>query len=141
MDISIPTSSPSGTRFMPFSPPPQSELAIEAFPEPLEQEYNIYLEKSNNRSVLTDLKRDTMRWHLNNRTAKPRGETIIERQADSNSKHYALSYFELQDQQIYRKAELLRGTQLGPRYAACTWDSFRIICKTHRALQHSGKSI
>jgi hypothetical protein len=55
-------------------------------------------------------------------------------------KDRTLKHFLLDDNQIYRKAETVRGIEYNQRYAACTYDSFDLITRTHRGLHHAGKS-
>jgi hypothetical protein len=55
-------------------------------------------------------------------------------------KDWTLKHFLLDDNQIYRKAETVRGIEYNQRYAACTYDSFDLITRTHRGLHHAGKS-
>jgi hypothetical protein len=55
-------------------------------------------------------------------------------------KDWTLKHFPLDDNQIYRKAETVRGIEYNQRYAACTYDSFNLITRTHRGLHHAGKS-
>jgi hypothetical protein len=53
-------------------------------------------------------------------------------------KDWTLKHFLLDDNQIYRKAETVRGIEYNQRYAACTYDSFDLITGTHRGLHHAG---
>ena len=53
-------------------------------------------------------------------------------------KDWTLKHFLLDDNQIYRKAETVRGIEYNQRYAACTYDSFDLITRTHRGLHHAG---
>jgi hypothetical protein len=79
-----------------------------------------YLERSGNRSVLTGKKRDDYRRWLRDPAAKPQGEGKADRQADANTRTQALNHFELQDNQVYRKAETVRKHLFPARYAVCT---------------------
>jgi hypothetical protein len=65
----------------------------------------------------------------------------VERGRLNNLKHWTLKNFELEDNQIYRKAEIVRGTEFNRRYAACTYDSFELITRVHRGLHHAGISL
>ena len=140
MDVTQATSSPSGVNFMPSSPPPDP-TGIIPWPRDLVDEFIKYLEiESTNRSVLTGTKRNTIRTHLSNPNGKPPLEYTPEQRAKfNNDKHDALTNYELQDNQVYRKARAVRGIQFNARYCACTWDSFEIICKVHIQLHHFGK--
>ena len=57
---------------------------------------------------------------------------------DVRLKDWTLKHFLLDDNQIYRKAETVRGIEYNQRYAACTYDSFDLITGTHRGLHHAG---
>lgn len=50
----------------------------------------------------------------------------------------ALVNFELQDNQVYRKAETIRGHFFPAWYAVYTWDSFDIIYTVYRGLKYFG---
>jgi hypothetical protein len=142
MDITQLASSPSGVNFMPSSPPPDP-TGIVPWPQELVHEYIKYLElDSTNRSVLTGAKRNTIRTHLSNPNGRPPLEYTPEQRAKfNNDKHDAITNYELQDNQVYRKARIVRGVPLRARYCACIWDSFEIICKVHLQLHHFGSYI
>jgi hypothetical protein len=138
MDVS--QDSPRGTNFMPSSPPPDP-ARIEAWPKDLVDNYIEYLENSSNQGVLTGEKRATIRNHLRQLDGRPPAEyTTRQKQQFNNDKYLALKYYELQDNQVYRKASMVHGIRLNAQYCACIWDSFEIICKTHLQLHHFGKS-
>ena len=101
-------------------------------------DYTYYLERSGNRSVLTGLKRETCRYWLKNPSGPLRGDTPAKRQSDANKRNFIIAHFELQDNQVYRKSEWIRGKLFPARYAVCIWDSYEIICRIHRALKHFG---
>jgi hypothetical protein len=62
LNISRPTDSPAGTRFMVPTPSPEKD-GRESWPSTIAAEYKHYLERSGNRSVLTGQKReDYCRW-------------------------------------------------------------------------------
>jgi hypothetical protein len=62
LDISRPTDSPAGTRFMVPTPSPKKD-GRESWLSTIAAEYEHYLERSGNRSVLTGQKReDYRRW-------------------------------------------------------------------------------
>jgi hypothetical protein len=132
------TDSPAGTRFMVPSPPPEVD-GRECWPPNLHEEYSYYLERSLNRSVLTGLKREDHRRWLRNPSGKLQGETTQERAEDANKRTQILANFELQDNQVYRKSETIKGHLFPARYAVCVWDSFDIICRIHRSLKHFGE--
>jgi hypothetical protein len=58
----------------------------------------------------------------------------------SNLRIWTLRYFELDNNQIYRSAETVRGVEYGRRYALCDYDSFACLTRLHRGLHHAGKS-
>jgi hypothetical protein len=130
--------SPRGTKFMVGTPPPEAD-GRQCWPSNTEREYEYYLERSGNRSVLTVQKRADYRRWLKTPDGPAQGETPEERQADRNTRTQALRGFELQDNQVYRKSEIVKGYTLPPRYAVCVWDSFAIICRIHRAMKYFGK--
>jgi hypothetical protein len=137
--INITTTTPQGTRFMPDTP---IEQGVQPWPESLTEEFQTHLFESKNRFVLTSKKRSDIQYHLKNPHSKARGTTKAERQRDQNKKTFALRGFELQDNQVYQKAHVdSNGDTILARYAACTWDIFDLIYKTHQALQHFGKYI
>jgi len=139
LNISNLDNSPRGTRFM--LPNPSLEAnGRECWDINLCHAYKHYLERSNNQSVLYRKKRADYRRWLGNPKGPLEGETKEERQDDANTRTQALRYFELQDNQVYRKAEMIKGHRFPARYAVYTWDSYDIICCIHRALKHFGKS-
>ena len=151
LDISRPTDSTARTRFIVLTPAPEKD-GCEAWPTTVEKEYKYYLERSGNRSVLTGQKREDYQRQLRNSSGKPLGETAIDRQTDQNTRtqgkyiHYslykiyiliyslALSNFKLQDNQVYRESEIIKGYTFLARYAIYTQDSFEIICRIHCSL-------
>ena len=139
MDINNHANSPAGTRFMVKDPGPEVD-GREAWDKNLYYDYEHYLERLGNRSVLSGQKREDYRRWLRNPTSSLIGEGFQARQKDANTRTQALAHFELQDYQVYRKAETIRGHNYTARYAICTWDSFEIICAVHRGLKHFGIS-
>lgn len=137
MDLGLPSSSPRGVMYLPSSPPPESS-GLECWDkEELIPKYLKWLGDSKNRRVLTPLKRYNYRDHLENPTATSDHPNPVERQRYSNEKYHVLKHYELQDSQIYRKAEFTKGTRFKARYAACYSDSFDIICRIHRRISHA----
>jgi hypothetical protein len=57
-----------------------------------------------------------------------------------NLKFWTQRYFELDDNQIYRSAETVRGVDYPKRYALCEYDAFTCIARLHRGLYHAGKN-
>lgn len=109
IDIGAPYyESPRGARFMPaidWTPgdPDPREVAWPAGPD---QEFARLLEsgKGSNRFVLTSTKRATIKYHLNNPNAGGRGEKgSAALKKDGSERQQALSFFELQDGQVYRR--------------------------------------
>jgi hypothetical protein len=131
--------SPRGTAFMLPIPDAEPELeGRECWAVSFEDDFTYYLERSGNRSVLTGLKRETCRYWLKNPSGPLRGDTPAKRQSDANKRNFIIAHFELQDNQVYRKSEWIRGKLFPARYAVCVWDSYEIICRIHRALKHFG---
>jgi hypothetical protein len=137
LNINKITDSPKGTLFL-CEAPPEVE-GKECWSKDCETEFYAYLERSKNRSVLTGERRETHRYWINNPKGKLRGDTPQQRAKDANDRTHSLASFELQKNQVYRKAEKIKGHQFPSRYAACVWDSFDIICTVHRALKHFGE--
>jgi len=133
LDINHVRDSPKGTRFMLPSPGPEAD-GRKCWDDNLSLLFDHYLERSKNRSVLTGMKRENYLFWLRNSSAPLRGETKEEKARDANDRTQALRHFELQDDQVYRKAEIIKGTLFPDRYVVCVWDSFSIICRIHRAL-------
>jgi hypothetical protein len=140
LDITNLDNSPRGTRFMLPDPGPEAD-GREYWDTDLCHKYEHYIERSNNRLVLFGKKRADYRRWLSNQSGPLEGNTRKERQFDANTRIQAIRHFELQDNQVYRKAETIKGHRFPARYAACTWDSYDIICRIHRALKHFGKSL
>jgi len=142
MDINDPASSPHGAQFVPQLPIEGSEpIGIDPFPPALALEYEDYLEASTNRSVLTSRRRAEMKDILRNPTILYTERTVPDRNERgrlNNLKSWTLKHFVLDDNQIYRKAEIVRGIEFNQRYAVCTYDSFELISRVHRALFHAG---
>jgi hypothetical protein len=92
--------------------------------------------------LLTPRRRSDYRFYLNNREATSQSNNKKERQAAANAKWWALKYFKLQDNQVYRKSETAsNGTELKARYAACTYDACELIQKAHENLAHASKRL
>jgi hypothetical protein len=62
-----------------------------------------------------------------------------ERQRLHSLKNWTKLHFELQDAQVYRKAETIYGQSYPARYAVCVYDSGDLIAAVHRSLLHAGK--
>jgi hypothetical protein len=139
LNISRFSNSPRGTRFMLPSPEPEAD-GRECWDADLRELYDYYLERSGNRSVLTIDKREAYRRWLRNPSGPLVGATAKARARDANTRTQALRYFELQDNQVYRKSETIKSHRFPARYAVCMWDSFEIIYRIHRALKHFGLS-
>jgi hypothetical protein len=112
--------SPRGTAFMLPIPDAKPELeGRQCWPVSFKDDYTYYLEYSGNRSVLTGLQRETCRYWLKNPSGALRGDTPTARAKDTNKRHFILLYFELQDNQVYRKSEIIKGKLFPARYAVC----------------------
>ena len=142
MDVNDPASSPSGAHFIPQLPPLGTE-PIRPFLDSLELEFELYIRDGPNRKVLLPRRRAEMKDILRNPSIQYSKEVYHdskERARLRSLKDWTLKHFLLDDNQIYRKAETVRGIEYNQRYAACTYDSFDLITRTHRGLHHAGKS-
>ena len=140
MDIGLATSSPSGVNFMPSSPPP-ARGGVDPWPnsDDLNIEFIDIALKIRGNCLLTPLKRSDYRYYLNNRTAVSQAVDKAQRWRQTYNKHWALTYFELQDNQVYRKAEQRKdSTWFKARYAACIYNAIELIQKAHCNLHHAG---
>jgi hypothetical protein len=141
MDVNDPASSPSGAQFLPQLPPLGIE-PIQPFSDSLELEFELYIAQSSNRKVLTSRRRSLMRDILRNPSIQYPKENYPDRAQRAklyNLRNWTLQHFLLDDNQIYRKPENVRGVEYNQRYAACTYYSFDLITRTHRGLHHAGK--
>ena len=140
MDVNDPASCPSGAQFLPQLPPLGIE-PIQPFSDSLELEFELYIAQSSNRKVLTSRRRSLMRDILRNPSIQYPKENYPDRAERAklyNLRNWTLQHFLLDDNQIYRKPENVRGVEYNQRYAACTYDSFDLIARTHRGLHHAG---
>lgn len=143
MDVNDPASSPSGARFIPQLPPLDSE-PIPPFLDSIELEFELYIRNGPNRKVLSPRRRAEMKDILRNPSIQYSKEVYHDNKERSrlcSLKNWTLKHFLLDDNQIYRKPETVRGTEYNQRYAACTYDSFDLITGTHRGLHHAGMPI
>jgi hypothetical protein len=139
MDVGLPSSLLSGVNFMLSSPPPAPNGVEPWYPD-LNNEFMDMVLKIRANCLLILLKRSDYRYYLNNRTAISKALDVHQRRRQAYNKHWALTFFELQDNQVYRKAEHRKdGTVVKARYAACTYDAFELIYKAHCNLHHAGK--
>ena len=140
MDVNDPASSPSGAHFIPQLPPLGTE-PIRPFLDSLELEFELNIRDGPNRKVLLPRRRAEMKDILRNPSIQYSKEVYHdskERARLRSLKDWTLKHFLLDDNQIYRKAETVRGIEYNQRYAACTYDSFDLITGTHRGLHHAG---
>jgi hypothetical protein len=140
MDVNDPASSPSGAHFIPQLPPLGTE-PIRPFLDSLELEFELHIRDGPNRKVLLPRRRAEMKDILRNPSIQYSKEVYHdskERARLRSLKDWTLKHFLLDDNQIYRKAETVRGIEYNQRYAACTYDSFDLITGTHRGLHHAG---
>jgi hypothetical protein len=107
MDIGLLASSPSGVNFMPSSPPLLARGGVNPWPnfDDLNIEFMDMALKNKGNCLLTPLKRSDYRYYLNNRTAVSQAVDRAQRWRQAHDKYWALTFFELQDNQVYRKAE------------------------------------
>jgi hypothetical protein len=141
-DVTDPASSPHGASFWPLPPRHEEPQGINPFPEPIPTDFYSYLVGSTNRTVLTSVRRAEMREILRNPNIQYTQHSHPDRPERGrlqSLKSWTLKYFELDDGQIYRSAETVRGTEFNRRYAACMWDAFDLIAGVHRGLHHAGK--
>jgi hypothetical protein len=127
---------------MPSSPLPRIPGGIECWPEGDElnsQFIDMVLAKKGN-CLLILLKRSDYRYYFNNRTATSLASNRAQRRRQAHDKHWALTFFELQDNQVYRQAERKKdGSWFKARYAVCTYDAIEIIQKAYCNLYHAGR--
>jgi hypothetical protein len=101
-----------------------------------------YVLKQRGLQLLTPIKRQEYRHYLNNRKVTFKDLDKAARRRAAADMYLALTFFELQDNQAYRKVEKEKDcTWLKPRYAACTYDACELICKAHENLKHARKYI
>ena len=104
MDIGLSASSPSSINFMPSSPAQRN--GVQPWPEDLNNLLMDFIITEKGRlRLLTPRKCQDYRYYLNNRLATSDNVDPEARRKAAADKHWALTYFELQDNQVYRKAE------------------------------------
>jgi hypothetical protein len=139
MDFGLPFNSPRGVMYLPPEPPLEPE-GRKSFPPTLKADYIAWVaNEGKNRKLLTPLRRSNYRHYLRNPDAKSILADPKDRRREACEKFHCLKNFELQDSQIYRRAEIEDGKQLPPRYAACDYDASDIIERVHRNLLHASK--
>jgi hypothetical protein len=140
MDVGLQYDTPCGVMYLPSSPPPEPD-GQRSFPETLKRDYMNWLDtdEGKNRKLLGPKKRFDYRHFLQHPNAKSILEDTQDRRREANEKFHCSKYFELQDNQIYRKAEVVDGKYLPARYAACTYDASDVVSRTHRNLLHASK--
>ena len=99
MDIGLPTSSPSGVNFMPSSPP---SGGVECWPDDLNSQFIEMVLKNKGNCLLALAKCSDYQYYLNNRMAVSQATDRVERWHQTHNKHWASTFFELQDNQVYR---------------------------------------
>jgi hypothetical protein len=121
--------------------PPLEPNGQRSFPETLNRDYMNWLdtEEGKNRKLLGPKKRFDYRHFLQYPDAKSILEDIQDRRREANKKFYCLKYFELQDNQIYQKAEVVDGKYLPACYTACTYDTSDLVSRTYRNLLYASK--
>lgn len=142
MDIRDPSSSPHGAIFMPSLPVSLTELVDEPFSPSLGAEFEDYALNSSNRSALTSRRRAEIKEilrHPDIHYSKADYPDSKERRRLHSLKNWTRLHFELQDAQIYRKAETIYGQCYPARYAVCVYDSGDLIAAVHRSLLHAGR--
>ena len=127
---------------MPSLPETLTELVNEPFSPNLAADFEDYAISSSNRSALTSRRRAEMKEilrHSNICYSKADYPDRKERQRLHSLKNWTKLHFELQDAQVYRKAETIYGQSYPARYAVCVYDSGDLIAAVHRSLLHAGK--
>ena len=85
-----------GRVYIPSSPPPlAAEEGIPPFPSSLDIEFRLMLENTRNRGVFDQAKKATYRRWLENPNGLVEGDTIDQQNRDWNSRHGALTWFQL----------------------------------------------
>jgi hypothetical protein len=140
LDVTTDNARTSGTSFIPSSPPTTGGLRESNWTKQDEADFDEFIQRERPRFILDASTRMTYRHHLQNPSMAPRGEGS-DRRADQNAKHTALNEYELQDGQVYRKAEWddSTGKWEPPKYVLTYTDSFQLIADVHEALLHFGK--
>jgi hypothetical protein len=128
----------SGTRFLASSPNPPPK--IDNWTAEFEASFK-KIQDGEARYIFSAKKRANYIWYLENPTAAPRGETKKQKAKDAYGRTTCTESYELQDGQLYRKAETdeRTGVTYPARYAATYSDAFENICATHESLMHFGK--
>jgi hypothetical protein len=146
MDALDPSQSPYRAYFLPNLLPISVEpLHIDPFPDYLELDFTEYLRTNTNRSLLTSRRRWEIREILNHPTTPAYILFNITSSHDlelgrlRNLKSWTLRYFELDNNQIYRSVETVRGIEYRKRYALYNYDTFTCIARLHRGLHYTGK--
>jgi hypothetical protein len=99
-----------GTRFLLLILGTEPELeGRQCWPVDFEDDFTFYLERFGNRSILTGIKREDCRYWLRNPSGQLRRDTAALRASDTNKRHCILAHFELQDNQVYQKSEMIKG--------------------------------
>jgi len=83
---------------MPSSP--STANGVQPWPEDLNEEFMDFVITKKNLMYLTASKRSDYRYYLNNREAKSKNSDKTHRRREANDKHWALKYFELQNNQV-----------------------------------------
>lgn len=142
MDIGLVNGTPQGVLYLPRQPPPEPE-GHESFPSPATLEHAfikwVNSAEGKNRKLLNPKKRNEYKYYLTHPNAKSIHYDPKERRHQATQKHHCINNYELQDSQVYRKAEYAEGKQRPARYAVCDYDSADIIQHIHRLLHHASK--
>jgi hypothetical protein len=140
IDVGLQFDTPRGVIYLPSSLPPEPDKQ-RSFPETLNRDYINWLdtEEGKNRKHLGPRKRFDYRYFLQNPDTKSILEDAQDRRREANKKFYCLKNFELQDNQIYRKAEVVDSKYLPARYTVCTYDASDLVSCTYRNLLHASK--
>ena len=105
MDIGLSGLSPHGVNFMPLSPPPQAlSDTIDCWPEgtSLNKKFIDMVLKKHGNCLLTPLKHLDYWYYLNNHLITQYSSNKAQCWCQAQDKHWALSFFELQDSQVYQ---------------------------------------
>ena len=144
IDVTTTNARTSSTIFISSSPPAEPSTSSRESNQTKQDEadFDEYLRLNPQRFILDASKRMTYCYHLQNPSMAPY-DIGAKQQADSNAKHTAQTYYELQDSQIYQRAEFDKATrrQKPPKYIITYSDAFQLIADVYEALLYFSNSI
>lgn len=118
IDVGLQFDTPCGVMYL-LSPPLLEPDRHKTFPDTLKKEYIEWLntDDGKNRKLLTSKRRSDYCYFLKNPNEKSILADKKDRRREATEKFYFLKHFELQDKQIYGKAEAVHG-------------KYFLVCKT-----------